>query len=67
MSDENEKPIPAIFATIHHRSPARPDGYGPEDISWLNVVANQHIPEVHEKLLAAHREEFPDDRRPEYG
>lgn len=35
--------IPAIFATIHFKSDARPDGYTPEDIEEMNRVANQHL------------------------
>ncbi|HEY8572720.1 hypothetical protein [Phenylobacterium sp.] len=63
MPDDNEKPIPAIFGTIHHRSPQRPNGYTPEDISWMNVIANKHIPELYQELLAAHRAAFPGDSR----
>jgi hypothetical protein len=33
--------IPALFATIHFRSPERPDGYTPEEIAQLNELANQ--------------------------
>jgi hypothetical protein len=63
MTDETQKPadkIPAIFATIHWRSDQRPDGYLPEEVSWLNVVANRHIPELHQELLTEHRRQFPD-------
>lgn len=35
----NETP-PALFATIHHKSEHRPDGYSPEDIEELNHLAN---------------------------
>lgn len=42
---EADKPsddqIPAIFATIHFRSPERPNGYTPEDIAELNRLANR--------------------------
>lgn len=31
---------PAIFATIHHKSEQRPDGYTPEELSELNRLAN---------------------------
>lgn len=33
--------IPALFATIHHRSDERPNGYTPEDIAELNRLANE--------------------------
>lgn len=54
--------IPAIFATIHHRSDSRPDGYLPEDISYMNVLANAHMPELQKELMAAHRLAFPDHK-----
>lgn len=31
---------PALFATIHHKSEDRPDGYSDEDIGELNRIAN---------------------------
>jgi len=34
-ASEDEK-IPALFATIHFRSDARPDGYTDEDIRRIN-------------------------------
>lgn len=58
LSDSDDQ-IPALFATIHHRSDARPDGYTAEQISWLNVLANQHIPDLYETLLAEHEARFP--------
>lgn len=36
---ETEK-VPALFATIHMRSPQRPDGYSDEDVAELNRLAN---------------------------
>jgi hypothetical protein len=56
-----EQAIPAIFATIHHRSEERPGGYTRRDIAWMNVVANQHIPELHKQLLEDFRRQFPGD------
>lgn len=41
-SDDQGPEHPALFATIHHRSGERPDGYTPEEIAELNKVANQH-------------------------
>lgn len=38
-SDGNQ-PDPALFATIHHKSERRPDGYTDEDITELNRLAN---------------------------
>jgi hypothetical protein len=35
--------LPALFATIHFRSPQRPDGYTDEDIAELNRLANAHL------------------------
>ena len=52
--------IPALFATIHFRSEARPDGYTEQEVSWLNVVANEHLPELYQEMLEAHRQRFPD-------
>lgn len=40
-SDSPEAEIPALFATIHFRSDARPDGYTDEDIAEMNRLANQ--------------------------
>lgn len=34
------KDIPALFATIHHQSDDRPDGYTSDDIAELNRMAN---------------------------
>ena len=39
--DQNPPVIPALFATIHFRSDARPDGYTDEDIAALNAIANE--------------------------
>jgi hypothetical protein len=39
---ENEK-LPALFATIHHQSEQRPEGYSPDDIEELNNLANAHL------------------------
>lgn len=50
--DPNEVPedlIPALFATIHHKSDTRPDGYSPEDIEDLNNAANAHLPHLQTK------------------
>jgi|GEM_PF-5074561 len=40
-SPDDEPIIPALFATIHHQSDERPDGYTAEDIEELNRLANQ--------------------------
>ncbi|GAW41507.1 hypothetical protein SH203_01915 [Brevundimonas sp. SH203] len=40
-SSDDEPVIPALFATIHHQSDERPDGYTAEDIEELNRLANQ--------------------------
>lgn len=37
---DDETKIPALFATIHFRSPRRPTGYTDEDIADLNRLAN---------------------------
>ena len=42
--DQNPPVIPALFATIHFRSDARPDGYTDEDIRALNDIANEPQP-----------------------
>lgn len=44
--------IPALFATIHHRSEHRPDGYTPEDIEDMNNAANAHLPHLQTKPKA---------------
>lgn len=42
--EKSEKPVPervpAIFATIHFKSAARPDGYSAGDIEEMNRAAN---------------------------
>ena len=53
MSDkppkDGESPnIPALFATIHFRSPERPDGYTDADIAALNAIANKPKPKSSE-------------------
>lgn len=47
--EETDAAIPALFATIHHKSDARPDGYTPSEIEELNRLANAHIPELNQK------------------
>lgn len=50
--DPNEIPedlIPSLFATIHHKSDKRPNGYTPEDIEDLNNTANAHLPHLQTK------------------
>jgi hypothetical protein len=42
--DQETADIPALFATIHFRSDARPDGYTDEDIAALNAIANKRSP-----------------------
>lgn len=44
MSADQDRPLPALFATIHFRSTRRPDGYTDEDIVELNRAANPHRP-----------------------
>jgi hypothetical protein len=51
--------IPALFATIHHRGGNRPEGYSEQEISWLNVVANRHLPDLYARLMAEHRRLYP--------
>lgn len=42
LAKPKRAPIPALFATIHFKSPQRPDGYTDADIAELNRLANQH-------------------------
>lgn len=44
MSDDDEKKLPALFATIHLRSARRPDGYTDDEIAELNRAANPRRP-----------------------
>lgn len=48
---DGDEPIPAIFATIHHQSDDRPDGYSAEDIAELNRAANSGPPTRSRKPL----------------
>lgn len=55
-NNNNEDPIdpskiPALFATIHWRSPSRPDGYTDEEVWCLNYDANRHLPDLQRSLL----------------
>jgi hypothetical protein len=43
--------LPALFATIHHQSESRPDGYTPEEITDLNNRANAHLPHLQTENL----------------
>jgi hypothetical protein len=36
----DEESIPKLFATIHWKSPLRPNGYTHEDVAELNRIAN---------------------------
>ena len=40
MSVDDDRPLPALFATIHLRSARRPEGYTDDEIAELNRVAN---------------------------
>lgn len=41
MSTEEDRRLPALFATIHFRSTQRPDGYTADDVADLNRAANR--------------------------
>lgn len=40
LDDEH---LPVIFATVHHRSESRPNGWTPAMIEAANIVGNEHI------------------------
>lgn len=40
MRSDEDRPLPALFATIHFRGPQRPDGYTADEITELNRAAN---------------------------
>jgi len=42
-TDTDVAQLPALFATIHHKSDRRPNGFDPEDIEQLNKDANAHL------------------------
>lgn len=42
VDPSNAPDVPVLFATIHHKSDQRPDGYTAEDIAELNNVGNAH-------------------------
>jgi hypothetical protein len=44
MSADEDRPLPALFATIHFRCAQRPDGYIADDIAELNRAANRRRP-----------------------
>lgn len=50
-TDVDPSDIPALFATIHHQSEQRPNGYTAADIEELNHAANAHriAPDAEEK------------------
>lgn len=48
----DEAGIPALFATIHHQSDRRPNGYTEDDIWQMNHDANAHLPELQAKMRA---------------
>ncbi|HYG25710.1 MAG TPA: hypothetical protein VD906_02275 [Caulobacteraceae bacterium] len=45
MSADEERPLPALFATIHIRSARRPDGYTADEIADLNRAVSRRIPD----------------------
>ncbi|WP_286951991.1 MULTISPECIES: hypothetical protein [Brevundimonas] len=45
MSADKDRPLPALFATIHFRSARRPDGYTADEIAHLNRAANRRKPD----------------------
>ena len=42
VDPSNAPDFPVLFATIHHKSDQRPDGYTAEDIEELNHAGNAH-------------------------
>lgn len=42
VDPSNTDDIPVLFATIHHQSEQRPDGYTADDIAELNNAGNAH-------------------------
>ena len=57
LNPSEDDKIPALFASIHHQSEDRPDGYSPADFFWMNHDANAHLPELQKSMR--------DDRRAE--
>ncbi len=45
MRSDEDRPLPALFATIHFRSARRPDGYTADEIAHLNRAVNRRIPD----------------------
>lgn len=58
MSTDEDRPLPALFATIHFRSTRRPDGYTADDIADLNRAANRRNATDDE----GNRHDEPEDR-----
>lgn len=44
MSSDEDRPLPALFATIHFRGLRRPDGYTADEVAELNRAANRSNP-----------------------
>lgn len=53
LEPHEAEPIPCLFATIHWRSPERPDGYTADEVELMNIEANRHIPNLYAELMAS--------------
>ncbi len=55
-SDKSDDQVPSIFATIHFRSPSRPNGWTDDELELANIQINKHIPELYQKLVRQRNE-----------
>lgn len=53
--------LPRLFATIHYKSDARPDGYSSKDIWEMNNKANAHLPHLQQPWPHGDADEPPTD------
>lgn len=51
--------LPRLFATIHYKSDARPEGYSSKDIWNMNNAANAHLPHLQQPWPHGDAEEPP--------
>lgn len=56
---DDDDNLPRLFATIHHKSDERPDGYSSKDLWNMNNLANSHLPHLQQEWPHGENEEPP--------
>jgi len=61
--EELDDLLPVLYASIHFQSEHRKNGHTPEDMFDMNLLGNQHLPDLQRKMLEQHASEGNDVSR----